>query len=158
MYKEVKELDGPASKWKWMVRDPKLIINQLMHRSCTPEAAQNQIILVQHHIATASYNLLQELVGAEPMETEEVPMLAELTDIRAGFLVTEMEEMVKRLKMKHLWCVTECGKLNLLSNQLHNFLEYFSDLSPVKKNTLIGIQQDFLKLVNASLQQEDRML
>ena len=158
MFKEVKELDPPASKWRWMVKDPKLIVNQLMHHSCTPEAAQNQIILVQHHMATASYNLLQELIGTDPLETEEIPMLAELTDIRAGFLATELEEMVKRLKLRHLWSVLECGKLNLLTTHLHNFTEQFTELTPAKKNTLIGLQQDFLKLVYASLQQEDRIL
>jgi len=158
MYKEAKELDAPASKWKWMIKDPKLIVSQLMHHSCTPEAAQNQIILVQHHMATASYNLLQELIGTEPVETDEIPMLAELTDIRAGFLATELEEMLKRLKLRHLWSVAECGKLNQLSNQLTNFLEQFTELSPAKKNSLISIQQDFLKPVNASLQQEARIL
>jgi hypothetical protein len=155
-YARAKSLDGPSTKWKWVQRDPKIVCTQLLDQSCTPEAGQHQIIFVQHRILVASYNLLQDLVGKDAIDSQYMHMFDLLTDTKVSYMVSEMEEMVVKLKKRHIWNVEESRRLCKLGTRIDNFTRYYTGTEGGTKSSLICIQYDLIEIMVKNLGYEEK--
>lgn len=148
-------LDGPTAKWKWVSSDPDFVNSQLQNGTLSAEGGHHQIIYVQHRMLTSSFNLMQELVGLDPIKTQILPLLEPLTEQKLGSILGEMEEAVDQLKQRHLWSAAESVTLSTLGRKVERYCRYHCESTFATRSALIEIQQTLLKLIFRNLQQEE---
>lgn len=156
-YPVAKSLEGTGAKWRWIKQDARFVTLQLSNGTIAPEGVQQKLICLQHRILVASFNLMQELAGRGPLETEIKFLSENISETNTGFIMSEMEEMVSQLKNRHVWSLGECKSLCRVSHRLQSFVMHFGAMTNVsERNVCIDIQQNIMKLVIENLQQEDK--
>lgn len=154
LYTAAKGIDGSTAKWRWVCRDPRLLNFQMAGNALTPEVAQQKLICTQHRILVASFNLMQELVGRDPLETE-VAGYEPFNETVAGIILSESEEMVCQLRERHVWSLKECKTLCSASNRLREFAKnYRNKPLAAERNMVIDMQYAFIKLITENLKLE----